>query len=104
MKTFKKNDNSFTCIVCGAYVPPLKYSSRDHCNHCLHSVHVDINPGDRQNTCLGILKPTSVTSSSKKGYIINYKCEKCGELHNNKASADDNFETILNIMRENSLR
>lgn len=103
-KIFEKNDNSFICVVCGVNVPPLKYTSRDHCNKCLCSVHIDINPGDRANTCLGVLKPISVVNSNKKGYIINYKCEKCGQLHNNKSATDDSFEAILQVMRENSLR
>lgn len=104
MKRFEKNDEAFVCSVCGAKVEPLKYTSRDHCNKCLCSIHVDINPGDRQNTCLGVLRPISVVTSSKKGYIINYKCDKCGQLHNNKSASDDSFEKILEIMKENSLR
>ena len=103
-KNFTKNDNSFICVVCGNEVPPLKYTSRDHCNKCLCSIHIDINPGDRANNCLGVLRPISVVNSSKKGYIINYRCDKCHELHNNKSANDDSFETILKVMRENSLR
>ncbi len=103
-KVFEKNDNSFICAVCGANVPPLKYTSRDHCNKCLCSIHIDINPGDRANTCLGVLRPISVVNSNKKGYIINYKCDKCKQLHNNKSANDDSFEAILQVMRENSLR
>ncbi|MBR4999287.1 MAG: RNHCP domain-containing protein, partial [Clostridia bacterium] len=57
MKTFEKNDNNFLCRVCGHNVPTLKYSSRDHCTKCLCSIHVDINPGDRANSCLGTLVP-----------------------------------------------
>lgn len=48
---FLKNDNEFKCINCGKKVERLKYTSRDHCNHCLYSLHVDITPGDRENTC-----------------------------------------------------
>ena len=46
---FIKNDNSFTCKHCGSQVEKLGYTSRDHCNKCLYSLHVDIEPGDRQN-------------------------------------------------------
>lgn len=101
-KNFTKNDSGFICAVCGANVPPLKYSSRDHCNKCLCSLHVDIMPGDRSNSCKGILQPVSVEYKSNK-YTINYKCNKCGKLHNNKSAKDDSFEKILQIMRENSL-
>ena len=54
---FIKNDEAFKCINCGSQVGKLGYTSRDHCNECLYSIHVDIFPGDRQNTCKGILKP-----------------------------------------------
>lgn len=101
-KVFTKNDNSFTCSICGANVPPLKYSSRDHCNKCLCSLHVDITPGDRQNTCGGILRPISVEYKNNC-YKINYECEKCKQKHNNKMAKDDCFEKILEIMKNNSL-
>ena len=74
MKTFEKNDNEFICRVCGKLVPELKYSSRDHCTKCLCSIHIDINPGDRANSCLGTLIPTDIETNNKKGYIIKYKC------------------------------
>ncbi len=48
---FVKNDKSFICINCGKKVEKLKYTSRDHCNYCLYSLHVDITPGDRENDC-----------------------------------------------------
>lgn len=100
MRTFEKNDNSFVCRVCGRNVPVLKYSSRDHCTKCLCSIHIDINPGDRANTCLGTLVPFDIETNSKKGYVIKYKCQKCGQIHNNKTAEDDNFQTILKIMNK----
>ena len=97
MKQFTKNDSGFICSNCGKEVFPLGYSSRDHCPHCLASIHIDIFPGDRANNCKGIMLPNEIITNSK-GYVINYKCEKCGQLHNNKAAQDDNFETILSVM------
>lgn len=100
MKTFEKNDESFTCRVCGKLVPTLKYSSRDHCTNCLCSIHIDVNPGDRSNTCLGTLVPIDIEVNNKKGYIIKYKCSKCGINHNNKSAEDDKFKTILSVMNK----
>ena len=100
MKTFEKNDNEFICKVCGKNVPTLKYSSRDHCTKCLCSIHIDINPGDRSNTCLGTLIPVDIETNNKKGYIIKYKCQKCGVEHNNKQADDDSFKTILSVMNK----
>ena len=85
-KRFKKNDNGFTCVNCGKEVLPLGYSSRNHCPFCLHSLHVDINPGDRANPCMGVLVPITCETDPKKGYIIVSKCKKCGEIRRNKAA------------------
>ena len=99
MANFTKNDNGFICENCGKQIKPLGYTSRDHCTSCLCSIHVDIMPGDRANPCLGLLVPVNVEINSKKGYVINYKCSKCNQLHNNKAAEDDKFSTILSIMK-----
>lgn len=99
MGNFTKNDNGFICANCGKEIKPLGYTSRDHCTYCLCSIHVDIMPGDRANTCMGLLVPVNVEINSKKGYVINYKCNKCNQLHNNKAAKDDKFSTILTIMK-----
>lgn len=100
MKNFEKNDSGFICKICGKTVPPLKYSSRDHCNKCLCSIHIDINPGDRANSCLGTLIPKDIIQNNKKGFVITYQCDKCGEFHNNKSADDDSFATILKLMNK----
>ena len=97
MKTFTKNDEGFKCKNCGKEVKPLKYTSRDHCPFCLCSIHIDINPGDRANTCLGILKPVDLEYSQNKGYVIKYKCEKCGDFHKNKTAIDDDMNQIMKV-------
>ena len=98
MKNFTKNDNGFICEKCGKDVLPLGYTSRDHCPYCLYSKHVDIMPGDRANTCMGLLRPVNIETSNKKGYIINYVCEKCNEKHRNKYATDDSLKQIFAVM------
>ena len=85
-KRFSKNDNGFVCCHCGREVEALGYTSRDHCPFCLWSLHVDVNPGDRANTCGGEMEPMSALPDAKKGFIIVYKCTKCGEIHRNRAA------------------
>jgi len=97
-----KNDNSFVCEHCGKEVQKLKYTSRNHCPHCLHSLHVDIVPGDRQNPCKGLLVPIGVESSAKKGYVIVHACSKCGEIKRNKSADDDNFDEILKVAKKSA--
>lgn len=97
MKNFTKNDEGFICKNCGKQVLPLNYSSRDHCPFCLCSLHIDINPGDRANTCLGILKPIDLEYTQNKGYVIIYKCNKCGKIHKNKTALDDDKNLIMKV-------
>ena len=75
MKNFSKLDEEFICENCGKDVKKLNYTSRDHCPYCLHSKHVDINPGDRANTCKGLLVPIEI-EKFKNTYKIIYKCKK----------------------------
>lgn len=98
---FVKNDESFICKNCGKKVEKLGYTSRDHCNHCLYSIHIDINPGDRKNDCLGMLKPINVINN-KKGQVIIYKCLKCNKEIRNIVANDDNKDTIYSIVKEYS--
>jgi len=94
-KVFTKNDNAFICKACGKQVPPLGYSSRNHCPYCLASLHVDINPGDRACDCGGIMYPVAVTPHPKQGYIITHKCSVCQKVGNNRCAADDDVALLI---------
>ncbi|MBQ9853749.1 MAG: RNHCP domain-containing protein [Bacilli bacterium] len=96
MKKFNMIDESFTCENCKKEVNKLEYTARDHCNHCLYSKHVDILPGDRQNTCHGLLEPISI-EKYKNTYKIIYKCQKCHQIHKNIMANDDNYELIIKL-------
>lgn len=96
MKNFSKLDEEFICENCNKKIEKLNYTSRDHCPYCLYSKHVDINPGDRSNSCKGLLKPIGV-EKFKDTYKIIYKCIKCGKIHKNIAATDDNFNEIINL-------
>ena len=98
MKKFNEIDEEFICENCGKKVEKLGYSCRNHCNHCLYSKHVDKNPGDRQEECHGMLEPIGVEINNKKGYVIIYKCKKCGAIRKNNAAKDDNFNLILKLI------
>ena len=63
--------------------------------------HVDINPGDRAEDCRGILKPIGIETDSKKGYVIIFKCEKCGKIRRNKAAEDDDMNLIIKLSVNN---
>lgn len=101
MKKFNMIDEEFICEVCNNKVPKLNYTARDHCPYCLCSKHVDINPGDRANTCHGILKPIEI-EKYKNTYKIIYKCSKCNNLHKNIMATDDNFDKIIELSCRNN--
>lgn len=96
MKRFNEIDEGFICENCKKEVNPLGYTSRDHCPYCLYSKHVDINPGDRQNSCKGLLVPIEI-EKFKDTYKIIYKCSKCKGLHKNIIAKDDSMEKIIEI-------
>jgi rubrerythrin len=93
-KKFQRKIEDFVCGNCGAQVTGNGYTN--HCPNCLWSMHVDINPGDRQNTCGGMMKPISVEIKSGE-YILTHKCAKCGFEKRNKTAPEDNFEEILKL-------
>lgn len=70
------------------------YSSRDHCPGCLSSLHVDVFPGDRANECKGVLRPVR-TEPAKDGFIIYYKCKKCGKTVRCRSAKDDDTELLI---------
>ena len=96
MKKFNMIDEEFICENCNKEVSKLNYTARDHCPYCLFSKHLDINPGDRQNECKGLMKPISI-EKYKNTYKIIYKCSKCGELHRNIMASDDDFDKIIEL-------
>lgn len=100
MKKFNMIDEEFTCENCNKKVKKLNYTARDHCPYCLYSKHVDINPGDRANSCMGLMKPIGI-EKFKNTYKIIYKCSKCNSIHKNIISIDDDFDEIIRISNIN---
>ena len=93
-------DEEFICEYCNKKVKKLNYTARDHCPYCLYSKHLDINPGDRSNTCHGLLEPIGI-EKFKNTYKIIYKCTKCGEKHKNIMANDDDFSKIIELSSKN---
>lgn len=88
---FIAREEPFTCENCGHAVSPLGSGSyRNHCPKCLCSKHVDRDgPGDRLSSCQGLMKPTGIDSSNKKGWVILYRCDRCAKTSRNKSAPDD---------------
>ena len=94
LKKFQRTKEDFTCEKCGFVVKGSGYTN--HCPHCLWSKHVDINPGDRQETCHGLMEPMSVELKGGE-YTILHRCIVCGFEKRNKTAKDDDFDVIVQL-------
>lgn len=96
---FIQNNKGFVCVQCGREVEKHKTSSRNHCNWCLVSMHVDNEPGDRKNTCQGVMTPIGLEMKSGKTQIL-HKCETCGFIGKNIVADDDNEDMLVQLSGE----
>lgn len=93
-KLFQKKKEDFICEKCGFVNVGDGYTN--HCQKCLWSKHVDINPGDRAENCGGLMEPISLVNSSDIFYVI-HKCVKCGKEKRNKAQKGDDFNELVKL-------
>ena len=100
MKTFQKRNDPFQCHFCKKEVLSASQTSRNHCNFCLHSLHVDEHiPGDRMSSCHGDMAPSGIFFNGKKSiYQIEFTCTSCGNTHRNKIAEDDNIDLVSTLM------
>lgn len=84
--------DSFTCKVCGWPVVSAGAGSRhrNHCPNCLHSIHLDNEPGDRGSDCHGRMEPIGVWVRKNGEWAIIHRCRSCGKIVSNRIAADDN--------------
>ena len=94
----KVENTGFECVVCERAVAPLRHGTiRNHCPHCLHSVHVDVLPGDRERDCRGVLVPVGTDYRGNKGHILLHRCRRCGEQRRNRVAPDDDWQTLMDL-------
>lgn len=91
--------DSFICEECGRPVNPENAGSqhRNHCPHCLTSLHADTLPGDRASLCRGKMDPISIWSKEDGEWAIIHRCRNCGTLKTNRIAADDNQEKLIHL-------
>lgn len=99
VKKFSRFIEQFICENCSQKVEGDGYTN--HCPHCLYSKHVDIQPGDRLATCQGLMEPIEVEVKGDQ-YILIHRCLKCQTIKRNKSAKQDDFETILQIVKNHS--
>lgn len=89
---FIRQVEDFTCEHCGLAVRGSGYTN--HCPRCLWSKHVDREPGDRAETCGGMMEPIALEGSSPD-YRIVHACERCGARRIVDAARDDDPAALL---------
>lgn len=100
----RTENTGFPCVNCGRMVQPNTAGSyRNHCPHCLCSVHLDEVPGDRASACGGLMEPVGVKYHTAKGWQLIHKCSKCGAQSVNRVDFDseqaDDLAQVLRLMR-----
>ena len=90
---------TFTCAACGQEIPAdgAGTQHRNHCPHCLSSIHLDEVPGDRAAHCGGVMEPVGVWVRQGGEWAILHRCKKCGAFHSNRIAADDNPALLLQL-------
>ena len=91
--------DAFNCRHCGRPVPPQAYGShhRNHCPHCLWSLHVDETVGDRRCACRGKMEPIAVWVRDDGEWALIHRCTACGTLRSNRTAADDNPWAMMSV-------
>src|SRR5687767_5611643 len=90
--TFKRTKEDFVCEHCGYSVVGTGYTN--HCPKCLWSKHVDIDPGDRAETCMGLMEPI-VLEGSTPHYRLTHRCLKCSATRRIDVSPQDDPAALL---------
>ena len=99
IKFFKKVVEDFVCENCGEEIKGDGFTN--HCPKCFYSKHVDIFPGDRLESCLGLMEPVEILKGKRDEFIIIHKCKKCGDLSKDKfREGIDDFDNFLILMND----
>jgi len=72
-------NEGFVCAHCGLEVAAAGGGvQRNHCPGCLYSLHVDDVPGDRAQTCGGLMAPVAIERAGPDRVVIRHRCVQCG--------------------------
>ena len=94
-RQFQRKSETFVCELCHEEVVGSGYTN--HCPQCLYSKHVDINPGDRLESCQGLMVPIAIKLKGGQPVSVVHRCQQCGIERSNKLSEQDSSEQIIKI-------
>ena len=97
VKKFQKVKENFICQNCNKKNTGDGFTN--HCSECFFSKHVDIFPGDRLESCHGMMEPFDIETSKGGRHIIIHKCQKCKGLSRDKfRESVDNFDSFIKVV------
>ena len=94
---FTRRIEDFTCEHCGTAMHGDGYTN--HCSNCLHSKHVDIDPGDREAECGGLMAPVDVLFERGQ-HVLVHRCTRCGIERRCRTSDGDDIDVMADILRD----
>ena len=82
---------AFLCTHCDRAIPGTAPGTahRNHCPHCLWSLHVDLRTGDRRSACRGPMEPVAIHTRPDGEWAILHRCQRCGFIRMNRIAGDD---------------
>ena len=90
---------AFVCGQCGGAVAGTAPGTghRNHCPHCLWSLHVDIRPGDRRAGCKGLMEPIAITVRYDGEWAVVHRCRECGAIRVNRTAGVDGELALMSL-------
>ena len=90
---------AFLCTHCDRAIPGSAPGTvhRNHCPHCLWSLHVDLTAGDRRSACRGPMEPIAIGIRPDGEWSIVHRCGRCGLVRLNRIAGDDNEVLLVSM-------
>ena len=90
---------AFLCTHCNHAIPGTAPGTvhRNHCPHCLWSLHVDLQTGDRRSACRGPMEPFAIGIQGNGEWSILHRCQRCGLIRTNRIAGDDNDVLLVSM-------
>lgn len=94
-----QSSEGFVCRRCRQPVNAESYGTRqrNHCPHCLWSLHVDESPGDRRSGCQAPMEPIGVWVKRDGEWALIHRCTACGALRTNRTAGDDSPWAMMSL-------
>lgn len=91
---------AFICAYCRHTVLQVAEGTgnRNHCPHCLWSIHLDTRSGDRNSLCQGLMEPILIWKKKSGECSIIHQCTRCGMLRANRIAGDDDEAALDRII------